>query len=214
MMKDDQEENEGDSLIGKVVKSKQIATENLVDSLSSAANSAVDLAAKAATNISLAGCRQYLNRLAAQQSIVNTCDVRQTGKNKKICMAPLIEGMLLTCFLTIGEAGELGQGGAWVVCAPPNQGKTIAMEFLIHGDHSLRPERSLKIDATNMEDFPKDCASLLNCPAAANSLAQILCQAVAGTAPQADVSATFAANVSLRAAKMMCEPDVMIPWTH
>jgi hypothetical protein len=118
---------------------------------------------------------------------------------------------LMACSL-IGEGDERGEGGAWVVCAPSNQGKTLAMEFLIHGDHSFRPKRSLKIDATNMKDFPKDCASFLNCPAAANSLAQILCKAVAGTAPKDDVAINFAAKASLRAGKMVCKPDVMIPF--
>jgi hypothetical protein len=202
MMKDDQWGNQDDTLIGSVVKtSKHRATESLVESLSSSANSAVDLATKAATEITVAVCQENLDSLAAQQSIVNACDVRQTGEYR-ICMAPLIDGMLMACSLTIGEADERGEGGAWVVCAPTNQGKTFAMEFLIHGDHSFRPKRSLKIDATNMKDFPKDCASFLNCPAAANSLAQILCQAVAGTA----------AKASLRAGKMMCKPDVMIPF--
>jgi hypothetical protein len=126
-------------------------------------------------------------------------------------MAPLIDGMLMACSL-IGEGDERGEGGAWVVCAPSNQGKTLAMEFLVHGDHSFRPKRSLKIDATNMKDFPKDCASFLNCPAAANSLAQILCKAVAGTAPKDDVAINFAAKASLRAGKMVCKPDVMIPF--
>jgi hypothetical protein len=205
MMKDDQGGNQDDTLIGSVVEK----TESWVESLSSAANSAVDLATKAATEITVAACQEKLDSLAAQKSIVNTCDVRHTGEYR-ICMAPLIDGMLMACALTIGEADKRCEGGAWVVCAPTNQGKTSAMEFLIHGDHSLRPKRSLKIDATNMKDFPKDCASFLNCPAAANSLAQILCQAVAGTAP--NVAINFATKASLRARKMMCKPDVMIPF--
>jgi hypothetical protein len=76
-----------------------------------------------------------------------------------------------------------------VVCAPTNQGKTVAGEFLIHGNHTFRPERSLKIDATNMKNFSKDCATFLKkCPAAADSLALLLCQALAGTNTNADAT--------------------------
>jgi hypothetical protein len=212
MMKDDQGGNQDDTLIGSVVKkSKHRATESLVESLSSAANSAVDLATKAANEITVAVCRENLDRLAATKSIVNTSDVRDTGKSS-VCMSPLIEAMLWACALTIGDPDQRGEGGAWVVCAPTNQGKTFATEFLIHGDHTLRPKRSLKIDATNMKDFPKECASFLNCPAAADSLALLLCQALAGTATNADAATTFAAKASLHAGKMMCEPEGMIPF--
>jgi hypothetical protein len=211
-MTDDKGNNQGGSLIGSVVeKSKHKATESLAESLSSMANSAVERVSKAANEITVAVCRENLDRLAATKSIVNTSDVRAIGKSS-VCMSPLIEGMLWACALTIGYPDQPGEGGAWVVCAPTNQGKTFATEFLIHGDHTLRPKRSLKIDATNMKDFPKECASFLNCPSAADSLALLLCQALAGTATNADAATTFAAKASLRVGKMMCEPEVMIPF--
>lgn len=52
------------------------------------------------------------------------------------------------------------------MCAPTDQGKTIASQFLIHGNHSMIPKRSLKIDATNMTDFAKEVATILQCSAA------------------------------------------------
>jgi hypothetical protein len=116
--------------------------------------------------------------LGREQCILNTSDVRQTGKIS-VSMAPLIVGMLSACALTIGTATAPSEGCAWVVCAPTNQGKSVAGEFLIHGNHTVRPKRSLKIDATNMKNFSKDCATFLKCPVAADSLALLLCQALA-----------------------------------
>jgi hypothetical protein len=105
-----------------------------------------------------------------------------------------------------------GQGAAWIMCAPTDQGKTDAAELLIHRNHSLRPKRSLKIDATNMGNFPKDCAKkLLNCGAAAASLSLLPCGALAASADTAG-GLSFAAKVTSLARKVACQPELTIPF--
>jgi hypothetical protein len=203
----DDEENEKGFVEGVMQQSKAKAGDRIVHALSTAATRAVDGATKHDTDLAVAVCREDLARMASEQSIVNTCDVRQTGKND-ISMAPLINGMLWACSLTLDQPSD---GVVWVVCAPSNQGKTFAMEYLIHGEHSFRPTRSLKIDATNMKNFPKECATLLNCPAAAKSLALTLCQAVSGKVAGTHGATNFAAKASYHVGKSVCEPDMMIP---
>jgi hypothetical protein len=198
--------NEGDNLIGTFVKkSMNQATGNLAESISSVANSAVEHATKAAGDCTVAVCQRNLNRMAAERSIVNTRDVRLTG-NLILTMSPLIEAMLKASSLTSGSGAEdPDQGLVWVVCAPQDQGKTYAAEFLMHGDHSMRPDRSVKIDATNMEDFPNDCAKrLLNCPAAADTLSLLLCNALANSTGADQLG--IAAKTGDLAGKLVCEP--------
>ena len=78
--------------------------------------------------------------------------------------------------------------GVWLCMGrvrPNRSRKDCAAEFLIHGKHSVRPTRSLKIDATNMADFAKKFArDFLKCSAAEAALSQHLCEAlIADSAP-------------------------------
>ena len=82
-------------------------------------------------------------------------------------MSPMIYAILKVC-----DLAALG-GPVWVVCAPSGQGKTTAAESLIHGNHCMRPDRSLKIDARDMTNFPKDFAEKLNCGDAELCLSQL-----------------------------------------
>jgi hypothetical protein len=121
-------------------------------------------------DFSLDVCRQHLDRLAREKSIVNVADSElDSGFGGKVTMSPMIYEMMKACLLSVGG------GCTWVVCAPTDQGKTIAAQFLIHGNHCVQPKRSLKIDATNMTDFAKDFAAFMNCSAAEESLSQHLC---------------------------------------
>lgn len=93
--------------------------------------------------------------MARERSIVNAGELSLD----KLSMSPMISEMLRVCITAVC-------GCTWVVCAPTDQGKTAAAEFLIHGKHSVRPTRSLKIDATNMADFVnKFAGDVLNCAA-------------------------------------------------
>jgi hypothetical protein len=212
-MGDNEESGKKDSLIGSFVnKTMNSATGSLAESASSLASGAFEQATKAAYDVTISVCKRNLDRMAAQQSIVNTRDVRKSG-NLSVSMSPAIVGMVEACSLTLGSSTNMsGQGCVWVVCAPPDQGKTHAAEYLIHGNHSLRPKRSLKIDATNMTNFPKDCAEkLLNCGAAADSLSLLLCGALEGTADTAgDLS--FAAKATSLAGKVACQPELTTPF--
>jgi hypothetical protein len=208
-MGDDEESGRKDSLIGSFVnKTMNSATGSLAESASSLASSALELATKDACDVVIGVCKRNLERMAAQQSIVNTRDLRQSG-NLSVTMSPAIVGMVEACCLMLDSFH--GRGVTWVVCAPTDQGKTYAAEFLIHGDHSLRPERSLKIDATNMKNFPKDCAEkLLNCGATADSLSLLLCGALAGTVDTAG-ELSLAAKATSLAGKVACQPELTIP---
>jgi hypothetical protein len=112
--------------------------------------------------VSKAVALQGLGRLAARKTLLNTPDDRESGA--VVVVSPLILKMLHTCEIT-------AKGNVWVVCAPPDQGKRAASEFIMHGEHSLRPDRSLKIDATDWKDFRADCAEgVLCCPQLASTL--------------------------------------------
>jgi hypothetical protein len=128
--------------------------------------------------VSKAVALQGLRRLAARKTLLNTpSDTRESGA---VAVSPLILKMLHACEIT-------AKGKVWVVCAPSDQGKSAASEFIMHGEHSLRPDRSLKIDATDWKDFRADCAEgVLYCPQLASSLSGHLCLALASRAP-ADV---------------------------
>jgi len=209
-MPDDEGNTKGETMIGKVVKNVgNSASESLAESLSSAASGAAERATKAVTDVSLVVCQENFNRMAAERSILNTRDVRETGTTS-VAMSPLIYGMVDACTLSVG-VDKPGEGACWVMCAPTNQGKTHAGEFLIHGNHAFRPERSLKIDATNMTDFPKDCATtVLNCGAAAGDLAVLLCKALASTKNSASKESGLAKKATSMLGKMACEPDLTI----
>jgi hypothetical protein len=186
------------------------ATGSLSESINSVATSAVAHGTKFAGDCSVAVCERNLLRMAAERSIVNTRDIRLTG-NVSLTMSPLIEGLLKATSLTTASSEDPGQGLVWVVCAPHDQGKTFAAEFLMHGDHNMRPDRSIKIDATNMEDFPKDCARrLLNCPASADTLSTLLCNALASSAGADQVG--LAAKTADLAGKVVCDSELTIPF--
>eukprot|EP00977_Amphora_coffeiformis_P028675 scaffold36484_cov229-Amphora_coffeaeformis.AAC.11 len=53
------------------------------------------------------------------------------------------------------------KGRVIVMCSPADSGKTRAAEFLVHGDYPFRPERSLVISASGMNDFAKEFAAQL-----------------------------------------------------
>jgi len=59
----------------------------------------------------------------------------------------------------------------------------LAAQFLMHGNHNLRPKRSLKIDATNMGIFPMEVAAILKFSAAGSAFfARFLCVGLKSTA--------------------------------
>jgi hypothetical protein len=71
-----------------------------------------------------------------------------------------------------------------VVCSPADSGKTKAAEFLIHGKHPYRPDRSLMISAASMEDFEGQFSSKeLGVKSAGPHLGQLLCVALTSAKP-------------------------------
>jgi hypothetical protein len=154
------------------------ATDAFVESVSSLAGSAVEEGANRLNDFSLNVCREHLDRLVCEQSVVTAAAVDlDEGFGGKVTMSPMIFSMLKVCQISV-----VAGGCTWVVCAPTDQGKTLAAQFLIHGNHSVRPNRSIKIDATNMTDFAKDFAAILNCSAAESCLSQLLCEALSDSA--------------------------------
>jgi hypothetical protein len=55
-------------------------------------------------------------------------------------------------------------------------------DFLMHGDHPFRPDRSLKVTAISMKDFPSEyAAECLGVEKAAPTMSRILCDALSST---------------------------------
>jgi len=85
--------------------------------------------------------------------------------------------------------------------------------------HSVRPTRSLKIDATNMADFAKKFAGdVLNCSAAEAALSQHLCEALAAdSAPIASSGegklAKATSKVTNLAGQYVCTAAQSIPFS-
>jgi len=52
--------------------------------------------------------------------------------------------------------GSDDDGVVLVGFGPQDSGKSIAAEFLLHGDHNFRPTRGLKISAAGMDDFAQE----------------------------------------------------------
>eukprot|EP00977_Amphora_coffeiformis_P011478 scaffold2767_cov177-Amphora_coffeaeformis.AAC.52 len=142
--------------------------------------------------------------MAKEQSVVVAVEVENVAGG--VTLSPIIRAMLEAFFPSLGGGG--GSGTTWVVCAPTDQGKTVAAQFLIHGNHALRPKRPLKIDATNMTNFAKDFAEYLQCSAAESCVSQLLCEVLSDTAPESDDSQVAKATASAMnvTGKYLCAP--------
>jgi len=115
--------------------------------------------------------KHLLARLANEKCIVNGTIQRKEGED--VFVSHIIEKMIEACTLNAAT------GGVWIVSAPDGMGKSVAAEFLIHGDHLFRPKRSLKLSAMYLSNFPTDFAMVhLCCPKAAPELSLHLCQAL------------------------------------
>lgn len=181
------------------------ATEQLLESVSSLAGSAVEEGASRVNDFSINALRSHLDRMVKERSVVGAGEIVSIADG--VTMSPMIRAMLEACFLSLGGGGR---GKTWVVCAPTDQGKTVASQFLIHGNHTMRPTRSLKVDATNMTNFAKDFAAKVNCTAAETELSTLLCDALSDTAPgvddpEAKVARASAAAINV-AGKYLCVP--------
>jgi hypothetical protein len=134
----------------------------LIENLSSLAGSALEEGKQRMDDVSLSVCREHLDMMAKQQSIRRSTASNDGAAADVASMSPIIRGMLKVSALAVPKSGC-----TWVVCAPTDQGKSSAAEFLMYGNHRVRPERSLKIDATNWTNFAEDFATFLNYSAAA-----------------------------------------------
>jgi hypothetical protein len=201
--KSTKEEGQRDGAFQKLASA---ATDASVDSVSSLAGSAVEEGANRLNDFSLQVCRENLDRMARGRSVVTAVEVEAVHDG--VSMSLMIKAMLKACFFSLGGGG--GSGTTWVVCAPTEQGKTVAAQFLINGNHSLLSKRCLKIDATNMTHFAKDFAVYLKCSAAESCMSQLLCEALSDTAPRGDDGGTKVAKVSAAAihvaGKYLCNP--------
>jgi hypothetical protein len=88
----------------------------------------------------------------------------------------VVESPLIRCMMNAYRAASTGR--VIVVCTPTDSGKTHASEFLMHGNHLLRPKRSLKISAASMKNFPVEFSQDLCAESSATSLGLILCNAL------------------------------------
>jgi hypothetical protein len=88
----------------------------------------------------------------------------------------VVESPLIRCMMNAYRAASTGR--VIVVCTPTDSGKTHASEFLMHGNHLLRPKRSLKISAASMKNFPVEFSKDLCAESSATSLGLILCSAL------------------------------------
>jgi hypothetical protein len=69
------------------------ATGSLAESASSLSSGAFEQATTAAYDVTIVVCKRNLDRMAAQQSFVNTHDLRKSG-NLSVSMSPAIVGMV------------------------------------------------------------------------------------------------------------------------
>ena len=202
-MANDEEKTKEDLAGGALQKLAVSASDALIDTISSIGGSAVEEAAKRVKDFSISVCRVNLDRMAKENSVVGAEEVDDVVGG--VTMSPIIKAMLEACFLSLPRGGN---GTTWVVCAPTDQGKTVAAQFLIHGQHSLRPKRSLKIDATNMTNFAKDFAEYLQCSAAQSCMSQLLCEALSDTALKGEDGQVAKATASAMnvSGKYLCVP--------
>lgn len=127
-------------------------------------------------------------------------------KNKDVVVSPNIKHML------VSYRGA-STGGVVVVCSPPDSGKTHAAEFLMHGDHPFRPDRSLKVTTVSMKDFPSEYASeCLGVEKAAPTINRILCDALSSTeVARGSAAATAASNLVAEGRNLADEVLCMSP---
>jgi hypothetical protein len=52
--------------------------------------------------------------------------------------------------------GSYVDGIVVVACSPQDSGKSLAAEYILHGDHEFRPQRALKLSAVGTDDFAKE----------------------------------------------------------
>jgi len=144
---------------------EEIAVEALSDALSSLRESVGEAAMRQARIATKDIFRADLDGLVASRSTLRGSPI----KASEVTMSPLILSVK-ACHYSLGRA----TGTTWVVCAPVDQGKSLVSQFLIHGDHYLRPERALTIHATNITNFAKDFAAYMDCEPAESEMSQFL----------------------------------------
>eukprot|EP00978_Attheya_sp_CCMP212_P017324 scaffold46095_cov70-Attheya_sp.AAC.11 len=85
-------------------------------------------------------------RLTIWGSILNVANVRQ-----QVVCSPQVRS-LMKAYQFYGSDDD---GVVLVGFGPQDSGKSMAAEFLLHGDHNFRPVRGLKLTAAGMGDFAK-----------------------------------------------------------
>jgi hypothetical protein len=136
-------------------------------------------------------------------------------KNKDVVISPQIEKMLAAYLFA-------SRGRVIVVCTPSGTGKTTAAEFLMHGKHPYRPDRSLKISAASLRDFPVEYAEKgLGVKKAGYFLGGILCRALKTAEPSRGHAATVTVTVTELVAKagtfvdkLLCKQQVSVPFAE
>jgi len=127
---------EGSGVIKRVAAT---VADALMESVSSFSGSVVSTGEKCAQDFSLEVFMENLSRMAENGSTADKGDVELPGGfGRKVVTSPLVKAMLHACALTPGDLG--GAGCTWVVCAPADQGQSLAAQFLMHGNHNLQPK--------------------------------------------------------------------------
>jgi hypothetical protein len=95
-----------------------------------------------------------LQELAAKLTIVDGGEKNEVSDSSEeiVVCSPQIRA-LMEAYQFYGSGVD---GIVVVACSPQDSGKSLAAEYILHGDHEFRPQRALKLSAVGMDDFVKE----------------------------------------------------------
>jgi len=79
-------------------------------------------------------------------------EVSDSSEEERVVCSPQIRH-LMEVYQFYGSGVD---GIVVVACSPQDSGKSLAAEYIMHGDHEFRPRRALKVSAVGTDDFAKD----------------------------------------------------------
>ena len=102
------------------------------------------------------------------------------GKRESLDVAPDREILVASGSVTdiLNHYIQAEEGKTYICFGKSGSGKTTAAYYLLHGDHTNRPNRAIMINAGGVSDFPANFAINRNAPDAAPRLERILCSAL------------------------------------
>jgi len=160
--------------------------EIFISDMSSCASGAAGSAAGAAAKIAIEqlanptdptqAAEQRLAQYAANKRMIGS---DSTTIRYRVIETKLIKSMM-DCCKKCGKKADR-KGGVWVVYVTPEQGRTTAARFIMHGEHLYRPNRALLIDACGEEDLAGSlCEKKQVCAGVEkSSVPRLLCESLA-----------------------------------